>query len=67
MTTDRHYADCPEAADDQVRWLCTSGHWLAWEVPPNAGDRCPVIFHDNDNEGRCYGKLHIPECRCGET
>jgi hypothetical protein len=59
-----HETDCPDAAPDRVRWVCDLGHWFAWELPAGMSDRCPVVIHDAESDGRCYGTLRRPDCVC---
>ena len=59
-----HFENCPEGSPDPVLWVCEFDHWLAWEIPPATGDRCPLILHDATSDGRCYGTLKRPECVC---
>lgn len=62
-----HWDNCPEGAPDPVRWVCEFDHWIAWDIPPAMGDRCPIVDHDANSDGRCYGRLSRPECICQEA
>lgn len=64
-----HDEACYESAPDprEIEWVCDEGHWLAWEIPAGQTSRCPVIFHDKDSDGRCFGTLKRPDCLCRES
>ena len=64
-----HAPDCPYSSSDPVRWVCDSRdevHWFSWDPPPATSDQCPIVYHDNNYEGRCVGTLTMPECHCDD-
>ena len=63
-----HEDECPYSSSDPVRWVCDGDdrHWFATDPAIGTGAKCPIVYHDNNYEGRCVGTLTMPECHCDD-
>jgi len=57
-----HNPQCPNY-DSETTVVCDQGHWLTLAL---RSDRCPVILHEADADGRCVGTMDLAICRCDD-